>query len=163
MRLPPRHGHLETHRECATGTVLVIEYGKIEGTVGYYDPEEDGQGATRLVITSPPVESVNNRSSTVILGMTVGGGSAVNGQYFDRGSKYDYDGWASLGSPEFDGSDAKWDWENLYPSFQKVSCDITHADNRGCLFLCYPRPLFCRLPIHPYCHHPVLSILETNR
>jgi choline dehydrogenase-like flavoprotein len=103
------------------GTVLVIEYGKIEGTVGYYDPPEDGRGASRLVISSPPVASVNNRAATVILGMTVGGGSAVNGQFLDRGSKLDYDEWARLGSPQFDNSSESWDWENFGPSFEKVS------------------------------------------
>jgi choline dehydrogenase-like flavoprotein len=92
----------------------VIEYGKIEGTVGYFDPPQDGSGASRLVISSPPVASVNNRSATVILGMTVGGGSAVNGQFLDRGSKYDYDDWARLGSPG-------WEWENFGSSFNKVS------------------------------------------
>lgn len=101
-------------------TILVIEYGKIEGTVGYYDPEEDGAGATRLVINSPPIESINNRSATVILGMTVGGSSAVNGQFFDRGSRFDYDEWARLGSPEFDDQADTWDWENLYAMFQKA-------------------------------------------
>ncbi|PKS11018.1 hypothetical protein jhhlp_002777 [Lomentospora prolificans] len=101
-------------------TVLVIEYGKIEQSVGYYDPPEDGKGVSRLVISSPPVESVNNRSATVILGMTVGGSSAANGQFFDRGSKYDYDEWARLGLPEFRGGE-KWDWKHLYPSFQKSS------------------------------------------
>ncbi|EFQ31579.1 GMC oxidoreductase [Colletotrichum graminicola M1.001] len=100
-------------------TILVIEYGEIEGTVGYYDPPEDGRGASRLVITSPPVASVNNRTATVILGMTVGGGSAVNGQFLDRGSRYDYDEWAHLGSPQFDDSPDTWDWENLGPAFKK--------------------------------------------
>ncbi|CAI4212088.1 unnamed protein product [Parascedosporium putredinis] len=33
-------------------TVLVIEHGKVEGTVGYFDPADDGKGATRLVISS---------------------------------------------------------------------------------------------------------------
>ncbi|KAG9254743.1 GMC oxidoreductase [Emericellopsis atlantica] len=100
-------------------TVLVIEYGKIEGTVGYYDPPEDGRGASRLVISSPPVASVNNRAATVILGMTVGGGSAVNGQFLDRGSRHDYDEWARLGSPQFDDSPDKWDWESFGPAFKK--------------------------------------------
>lgn len=106
---------------CRIETVLVIEYGKIEGTVGYFDPPEDGRGASRLVISSPPVSSVNNRAATVILGMTVGGGSAVNGQVLDRGSKYDYNEWARLGSPQFDGSADIWDWDHFGPSFEKVS------------------------------------------
>lgn len=89
--------------------------------MGYFDPPEDGRGASRLVINSPPVASVNNRAATVILGMTVGGGSAVNGQVLDRGSKYDYDEWARLGSPEFDDAADSWDWEHFGPSFEKVS------------------------------------------
>jgi choline dehydrogenase len=93
-------------------SVLVIEHGKIEGTVGYFDPPEDGRGAARLVITSPPIASVNNRSATVILGMTVGGGSAVNGQFLDRGSRYDYDEWARLGNEG-------WDWESFGPMLKK--------------------------------------------
>ncbi|KAK2055336.1 GMC oxidoreductase [Colletotrichum caudatum] len=100
-------------------TVLVIEYGKIEGTVGYYDPPADGRGASRLIISSPPVASVNNRTATVILGMTVGGGSAVNGQFLDRGSRYDYDEWARLGSPQFDDNPDSWDWENFGPAFKQ--------------------------------------------
>ena len=53
--------------------------------------------------------------------MAVGGSSAVNGEFFDRGSKYDYDGWAQLGSPVFDELDDTWDLESLYPSFQNAS------------------------------------------
>lgn len=104
-----------------TENVLVIEYGKIEGTVGAFDPPEDGRGASRLVISSPPVASVKNRTATLMLGMTVGGGSAVNGQFLDRGSKYDYDEWARLGSPQFDDAADRWDWEHFGPSFEKVS------------------------------------------
>ncbi|KAK1996526.1 GMC oxidoreductase [Colletotrichum falcatum] len=100
-------------------TVLVIEYGKVEGTVGSFDPPEDGAGASRLVISSPPVASVNNRTATVSLGMTVGGGSAVNDQFLDRGSRYDYDEWARLGSPQFDDSPDSWDWENFGPALKK--------------------------------------------
>ncbi|KAL2286411.1 hypothetical protein FJTKL_06796 [Diaporthe vaccinii] len=51
--------------------------------------------------------------------MTVGGGSAVNGQFLDRGSKYDYDEWARLGSLQFDGAAESWDWEHFGPSFEK--------------------------------------------
>uniref|UniRef100_A0A8H7NBQ5 Glucose-methanol-choline oxidoreductase N-terminal domain-containing protein n=1 Tax=Bionectria ochroleuca TaxID=29856 RepID=A0A8H7NBQ5_BIOOC len=105
-------------------SVLVIEYGKIEGTVGYFDPPEDGRGASRLIINSPPVASVNNRSATVVLGMTVGGGSAVNGQFLDRGSRYDYDEWTRLGSPEFDNTTDIWDWENFGPAFGKASASL---------------------------------------
>lgn len=56
--------------------------------------------------------------------MTVGGGSAVNGQFLDRGSRYDYDEWQRLGSPEFNDAEEIWDWENFGPSFKKVSSPL---------------------------------------
>lgn len=96
--------------------------------MGYCDPPADGTGASRLVISSPPVSSVNNRAATVILGMTVGGGSAVNGQFLDRGSRYDYDEWARLGSPQFDDSPDSWDWENFGPAFEKASLTTIPAN-----------------------------------
>jgi len=101
--------------------------------VGYFDPADDGKGATRLVISSPPVESVNNRSAVVILGMTVGGGSAVNGQFFDRGSRLDYDEWARLGNTD-------WDWKNLFPYFQKASV-VYQTDVRILSLAARHRPL----------------------
>jgi choline dehydrogenase-like flavoprotein len=51
--------------------------------------------------------------------MTVGGSSAVNGQFFDRGSKHDYNDWSAIGSPEFDDSGDKWNWEGIFPYFKK--------------------------------------------
>ena len=53
-------------------------------------------------------------------GKVVGGSSAVNGQFFDRGSPADYAAWTAAGSPEFDASGIKWDWDGLFPFFKKV-------------------------------------------
>jgi choline dehydrogenase len=63
---------------------------------------------------------MNNKTALVFAGQTVGGSSAINGQYFDRGSKYDYDAWDQVSSPEFDSSTIKWNWDSLYPYFKKV-------------------------------------------
>lgn len=49
--------------------------------------------------------------------MTVGGSSAVNGQFFDRGSRFDYDDWAKIGEL----GEERWDWEGISPFFKKVS------------------------------------------
>ncbi|CAI6101076.1 unnamed protein product [Clonostachys chloroleuca] len=53
--VPPNNGSWVEYLYGILESVLVIEYGKIEGTVGYFDPPEDGRGANRLVISSPPV------------------------------------------------------------------------------------------------------------
>ena len=63
---------------------------------------------------------MNNKSALVLTGQTVGGSSAINGMFFDRGSRHDYDAWARVSSPEFDSSTTKWNWDSLYPYFKKV-------------------------------------------
>jgi choline dehydrogenase len=63
---------------------------------------------------------VNNKSALVFAGQTVGGSSSINGQYFDRGSRHDYDAWDQVSSPEFDSITIKWNWGSLYPYFKKV-------------------------------------------
>jgi choline dehydrogenase-like flavoprotein len=54
------------------------------------------------------------------VGRSVGGSSAANGQFFDRGTRYDYDAWAAVSSPEFDNDEHRWDWNGIYPFFKKV-------------------------------------------
>lgn len=64
-------------------------------------------------ITTAPIPDLNDLVIPVYaLGAVVGGGSAVNGQYFPRGSKADYDAWEELGNPG-------WGWEGIYPYFKK--------------------------------------------
>jgi len=48
----------------------------------------------------------------VLVGALVGGGSGVNGMFFDRGSKSDYDAWESLGNNG-------WNFASLLPYFKK--------------------------------------------
>jgi choline dehydrogenase-like flavoprotein len=66
-------------------------------------------------LTSVPQVNVNNRTFPVANGAVVGGGSAVNGQFFDRGSAEDYNNWAKF------AGNGDWNWEGLYPYFQKSS------------------------------------------
>lgn len=63
---------------------------------------------------------MNNRSTTISTGAVVGGSTAVNGMFFDRGAAEDYDNWAKLGNPG-------WDWEGILPYFRKV-CRV---ENQG--------------------------------
>lgn len=50
-------------------------------------------------ITSVPQPGINNRTYSVLAGAVIGGGSAVNGLFFDRGSAADYNAWEDLGNP----------------------------------------------------------------
>jgi choline dehydrogenase len=103
--------------------ILVVEYGEIEETPGVFDPPQTvfgwggkpAPGASVWVFNSLPSPALNNATALVSVGKTVGGSSAVNGMFFDRGSSYDYDAWDRL-----QGSNGtRWNWESLYPYFKK--------------------------------------------
>jgi 5-(hydroxymethyl)furfural/furfural oxidase len=47
----------------------------------------------------------------------LGGGSSINGQFFNRGSPADYDDWAARGV-------TGWDWQSVLPYFRKVENDL---------------------------------------
>jgi choline dehydrogenase-like flavoprotein len=72
-----------------------------------------GASAYMFNRTSIPQRELNNRTFRVLAAGVVGGGSAVNGQLFDRGSALDYDSWRDLGNPG-------WGWNDLLPYFRKV-------------------------------------------
>lgn len=47
----------------------------------------------------------------------MGGGSSINGQFFNRGAPADYDEWHALGAEG-------WGWEQVLPYFRKVERDL---------------------------------------
>lgn len=65
-------------------------------------------------ITSTPQEGLNNASFQIPAAAVVGGGTVINGMFFDRGSAEDYDAWEKLGNPG-------WSWAGLLPYFKKAS------------------------------------------
>lgn len=98
--------------------MLVIEYGYlVDGDDAILVPGL--LNYTRYVynITSVPQRGLDNNTFTVPAGAVVGGGTAVNGMFFDRGSAPDYDAWVKLGNPG-------WGWKDLLPYFKKV---ISHS------------------------------------
>jgi len=60
---------------------------------------------------------LDGRTSPVYSAAVVGGGTVVNGMFFNRGSAGDYDAWERLGNPG-------WNWNGpngLLKYFKKVS------------------------------------------
>ncbi|TVY84438.1 Dehydrogenase xptC [Lachnellula suecica] len=103
--------------EDGTKTVLVIECGVLDNDdpsiiFPPWDRHIDAQAIFNL--TSPPQPALDGRTQNVVGGAIVGGGSAVNGMFFDRGSAEDYDNWAKLGNPG-------WGFEDLLPYFRKAT------------------------------------------
>lgn len=62
---------------------------------------------------SVPQPGLDGWTSPVYTGSVVGGGTVVNGMFFNRGSAGDYDAWEKLGNPG-------WTWDDLLPYFKKV-------------------------------------------
>lgn len=62
---------------------------------------------------SVPQPGLNDRSQPVSSAAVVGGGTVINGLFFNRGSAADYDSWLKLGNPG-------WGWIDLLPYFKKV-------------------------------------------
>jgi choline dehydrogenase len=118
--------------------VLVVEYGEVAYAPGAFDPPSlvwggATQKAGYFSFNSLPNPEMNGKQALVFVGQVNGGSSAINGMYFDRGSRHDYDAWAQIGDPEYANSTIKWDWENLYPYFKKVSAmgaRLRHRTNR---------------------------------
>jgi choline dehydrogenase-like flavoprotein len=106
--------------------VLVVEYGEVEYARGIFDPPMTVWGgssnaASGWLLNSTPSPELNNATALVMVGKVVGGSSAINGQFFDRGSRFDYDSWAQLqsGSSESRKKDVDWSWDGIYPFFKK--------------------------------------------
>jgi choline dehydrogenase-like flavoprotein len=99
-----------------TESVLVVEYGGLESNpdillpaIGLTDFPADMYNYTSI-----PQPGMANQTAVLRAGALVGGGSAVNSMYFDRGSAEDYDSWEKLGNPG-------WGWKGMLPYFQKAS------------------------------------------
>ncbi|PVH97035.1 GMC oxidoreductase [Periconia macrospinosa] len=95
-------------------SVLVIEYGELSNDPSILLPA--GTLTTHpermYNLTTPPIPGLSNRTANAPAGAVVGGGSAVNGMFFDRGSASDYDAWEILGNPG-------WGFTDLLPYFKK--------------------------------------------
>ncbi|KAJ0415356.1 hypothetical protein BJY00DRAFT_317894 [Aspergillus carlsbadensis] len=111
-------GLVVAHRlsEDPRTTVLVIEAGKIDNysqEIQYPRYASFAGVDNSWPITSLPVPGLNNRTAGVAAARVLGGGCAINGMAFDRGSPGDYDLWG-----EIIGDDS-WSWAGLLPYFKK--------------------------------------------
>ncbi|KAK0726044.1 hypothetical protein B0H67DRAFT_479878 [Lasiosphaeris hirsuta] len=105
-------------------SILVVEYGDIEYAPGVWDPPKTAWGDTsgmssRWALNSLPSPSLNNQGAAVIVGQSVGGSSATNGMFFDRGSRFDYDAWSDLQTDDGRRDAVGWDWSGIYTYFKK--------------------------------------------
>ncbi|KAI9767690.1 MAG: hypothetical protein M1840_005562 [Geoglossum simile] len=96
-------------------SVLVIEYGPLDK----HEPSVLVPGLLNLSaspylfnLKSVPQRGLAGGTFAVPAAAVVGGGTAVNGMFFDRASAADYDAWTELGG-------LGWGWADLLPYFKK--------------------------------------------
>lgn len=108
-------------------TILVIEHGDLEPAPGVFDPptrewspvDAGAPRASAWDLTSLPSPALNNQSASIKAGRVVGGSSAINGMFFDRGSRFDFDAWDRLQSTTNRPRGPEWNWDGIYPFFKK--------------------------------------------
>ncbi|WP_448615331.1 mycofactocin dehydrogenase MftG [Modestobacter sp. URMC 112] len=77
----------------------------------------------------------------VVRGRGVGGSSAINGTYFVRGTRADFDGWAAEGNP-------LWSYDAVLPAFRRSETDADFGDRPG-HGTGGPMPVNRSVPDHP--------------
>lgn len=80
-------------------------------TPGLY-PTMIGREKYDWCFQSEPVPTAGNKTYSMPRGRLLGGSSGINYLMYVRGSRRDYDGWASLGNEG-------WGWDDMVPYFKK--------------------------------------------
>ena len=70
---------------------------------------------------SVPQSGLLNKTQPVYSAAVVGGGTVINGMFFNRGSARDYDSWERLGNPG-------WGWRDILPYFKKSENFTPHPE-----------------------------------
>ncbi|CCX06811.1 Similar to Glucose oxidase; acc. no. P81156 [Pyronema omphalodes CBS 100304] len=73
------------------------------------------------------ISGLNDRKFRIPAAKVVGGGSVINGMFYTRGSKEDYDSWEKLGNPG-------WGWEDLRKWFNKSETFHRQPEDSGVTF-----------------------------
>ena len=97
--------------------VLVVEYGYFNDNPAQLEPSSATNWplANLYNLTSIPQPGLNGRKQGVYGAAVVGGGSAINGMFLNRGAAREYDDWGRL------NNNSDWSWNGLLPYFVKVS------------------------------------------
>jgi choline dehydrogenase len=68
-----------------------------------------------------PQQHLDNRVLYSPRGKVLGGSSSINGMVYDRGTRFDYDGWAAVGN-------GGWSYDAVLPYFQRAETYEPHID-----------------------------------
>ena len=105
--------------EDAEVTVVLIETGPPAKGLYTHMPAGSiklmGNRQTNWMYTTEPDASVGGRRLIWHSGRLLGGGSALNGTVYIRGSRHDYDQWSDMGCKG-------WSWDEVFPYFLRSEC-----------------------------------------
>ncbi|KAK0755066.1 GMC oxidoreductase-like protein [Schizothecium vesticola] len=111
-------------QHLTTKKTLVIEYGDIQFAPGQFDPPTNWitphpNAPPSWNFNSLPNPEFNGKTAFVRAGQVLGGSSAVNGMFFDRGTKFDHNAMAELSGDDGGPPLTKWNWSGMYSYFKK--------------------------------------------
>lgn len=106
-------------------TVLVLEAGPVFSRVEDFPPEVLSARSNAAAFPGHPDnwsfigQLTSDLSYSVPRGRLMGGSSSINGSYFIRGRRSDFDRWAAMGNPE-------WSYQKVLPSFIALETDTDY-------------------------------------
>ena len=112
--------------EDSERSVLLLEAGPVPSTSDRFPAELLDAGTVQGAMPGHPRNwsFVGNLTPelpySVARGRILGGSSTINGTYFIRARKADFDGW-SAGAPE-------WAWEKVLPFYRRIESDLTYGE-----------------------------------
>jgi len=107
--------------------VLLLEAGSDHPTTRSFPPEIRDAGSMGAVMPGHPnnwafMGRMNDRVSfAVARGKIVGGSTALNGTYFIRARRADFERWVALGNPA-------WSFEQVLPFYRRMEDDADYGD-----------------------------------
>ncbi|MER7687126.1 mycofactocin system GMC family oxidoreductase MftG [Streptomyces sp. NPDC097610] len=107
-------------------TVLVLEAGPVTGLPPLFTPElldarlVPGAQPGHPAVEPYAVQLAPGRPYTVVRGRVLGGSTTVNGGYFVRARREDFDRWAAVGGPA-------WSYDRMLPFLRSLETDLDHG------------------------------------
>ncbi|MFJ9563840.1 mycofactocin system GMC family oxidoreductase MftG [Streptomyces fuscichromogenes] len=108
-------------------TVLVLESGPVPGLPPLFAPElldarlVPGARPGHRAVQTYPALLAPGRPYTVVRGRVLGGSTTVNGGYFVRARREDFDRWAATGGGPV------WSYERMLPFLRALETDLDHG------------------------------------
>lgn len=114
--------------EDASRTVLLLEAGRVFGSLDAFPPEVLSARSSAAAFPGHPDnwtflgQLTDQLAYPVPRGKIMGGSSSINGTYFIRGTRSDFDRWEALGNPE-------WAYHKVLPYFRKLESDANYPSS----------------------------------